>query len=209
MTTLTIPTATTLATLHSTKKEERRLAEVNFLAQTSAEIFDDILAHVCDQIVQKLEFQANNEDAIPSYSLGAGWKLRQVYGTALRNLGLSDEFNALADCNMYKRLEAGNTDHSLNSGFQSFLSTTHSISFSWLDNSAVNYSTKTGHYTLTDSEMTTLNTSRQTFEFFLIDSIAAKFEDEGYTVSDTTSLVRQVSPGTAAIYDGKLMISVS
>jgi hypothetical protein len=209
MTTLNITAASTLATLHATKKEERQQEELTRQAQTATSKFDDIVAEICNQIASDLTYKANNEDETPAFSLEPGFCLRRLYATALSNLSLTDEFNGLSDVNMYKRLDSTNTTHYLNTGFQSFLETTHSISFSWLSNSASSYADTLWNYNLSDIEISSLNTNRNTFELFLIDQIKDEFSEEGYVINNTTGLIRKPGTTTCAIYSGSLIISVS
>ena len=205
----TVPTASSIVTIHSQKKLERETAAANIDAQTGSSIFDDILAQICDQIVEILLEKANTEDETPSFSLEAGFILRKMYNRALEHLGLSDEYSALSDLNIYKQMSTDNEEHSLNSKFKTFLSGTHNISFTWMSDSETDYSDKTGYYKVYDSDLSTLNTNRETFELFLVDSIASKFTEKGYVVSNTIALVRNGIGATTAEYGGLLTISIS
>ena len=132
----TIPSASTLVSLHNTKKQERITESSNIDAKTGSSIFDDILAQICDQIVQRLLEKANNEDATPTFSLDVSWQLRKMYTAALNHLGLSDEYSALSDTYMYKKISDTNTDHSLSDKFKSFLTGSNNLSLDWMSNSS-------------------------------------------------------------------------
>ena len=205
----TIPSASTLVSLHNTKKQERITESNNIDAKTGSSIFDDILSQICDQIVQRLLEKANNEDATPTFSLDVSWQLRKMYTAALNHLGLSDEYSALSDTNMYKKISDTNTDHSLSDKFKSFLTGSNNLSLNWMSNSSTDYSDKTGYYKIYDNELSTLNSNRQTFELFLVDSIASKFTEKGYVVSNTILLKRNGTSTHAAEYGGILTISIS
>ena len=206
---LTIPAASEIITLHSTKKQERITDQETKDAQTGSSIFDDIVEQLCNQIVQSLLEKANNEDDIPSFSLDVGFRLRSMYNKALEQLGLSDEYSALSDKYIYKKLSSTDNGHALNQKFKSFLMDTHNISFSWLTNSSDDYADKMGYYKLYDNELYTLNTNRQTFEFLLVDCIEDKFTEKGYIVNNDIVLVRNGSTTTTAEYGGLLTISIS
>ena len=143
---LNIPNASEIITLHSTKKQERIAEDSNIEAQTGSNIFDDILAEICNQIVQDLLEKANNEDEIPSISLDVSFRFRKLYSRALENLGLSNEYSALSDRDIYKKLSSINVDYEINQKFKLYLMDTHNISFGWLSSSATDYADKTGYY---------------------------------------------------------------
>jgi hypothetical protein len=206
---LNIPNASEIITLHSTKKQERIAEDSNIEAQTGSNIFDDILAEICNQIVQDLLEKANNEDEIPSISLDVSFRFRKLYSRALENLGLSNEYSALSDRDIYKKLSSINVDYEINQKFKLYLMDTHNISFGWLSSSATDYADKTGYYKVYDSELSTLNANRQTFELLLIDCIEDKFVEKGYIVNNTISLVRNGGAQTLAEYGGLLTISIS